>query len=994
MAYFQYDEFREATSPLTGRRVLVNESETQFFVPADLNLDRLRQDVEAFAKLPLTQRPLVLQACRHLWKKWTSLAVVSSRSEAVNVLEELVAECGGGKGQPMHVFKHLLFLWARGHVAFPVKLPRPLTYRAVLEESILGPHFGWLKAFDSVGEQRSLKQRQEAFCGVLKLSAGTMNLQGVGDLTRETSSKHALKRYEIEATTFRYLKEVHQEMYSARAALDVYHQWRKAEPPKSGCSDQPLFTWATGKDASLAPWCNAIASWLAQSVNRTLRMEAGSLLLRHLCAVPGTPRNPLDFFRVGSPHAKIFCSILGKKKPRRQARLLNMLHGFAEHVLRKEDKDSDKAYENPFSRVPWPAAACETHRTPVPLRFVRELIEILRSDWAKNHEIDYVEVAAPDGGTRRVWCPVRSSAILLKLMLPLRTDQVRLLGSDEGDTLRWLDGCWVPNTLPTAPPPGSPAVRQSFLRAFTDLTTGAQQLGFFVMTNKASLASGLSEDTGHKIRWTHTAAIQIFEEVAAWQARYNPLDRPAYWETLSDREAALEDFPRKGPVCFLMRDPTARRYNEPISSARVNSLWYLLLDELERRLAERGETLLDGSPIRLITARDPYSKPRSALFDLHTLRVTLITALATEGGVPLPYLSKCIAGHQSIVMTLHYVKLNTEQMNQKMNEAALRMEEAERDNFLGFLKSVDRETRRTYVSNDPAGPSMLDASSDLSWSSESIGVCPTGRTLCDQGGPSAGGKAQPTPGGPRNCLRCRYFISGPAFLPGLVARFNSLGVGLHAAAEEYRDACLAHDELDVEQQRCRTEGRPFGGQGAFDATLQRRERATADVDRLAHDWHACYGLVQRSKAVLESTVAASGTSLVLGGSEKDLEVGLRAATEVELMNAVCQSSHLYPCPEVEVARLRRGRVLNAILAGTPQAAAFATLSREESMKVGNEITKLLLLKFSGEDLEEAAAGRKVLDAAGLTASVAPLLEHRPAALQLKLLPSSTKGAAQ
>ena len=43
-----------------------------------------------------------------------------------------------------------------------------------------------------------------------------------------------------------------------------------------------------------------------------------------------------------------------------------------------------------------------------------------------------------------------------------------------------------------------------------------------------------------------------------------------------------------------------------------------------------------------------------------------------------------------------------------------------------------------------------------------------------------------TPGGPRNCVRCRFFITGPAFLGGLVAHSNAIGVRLVAAGERFR----------------------------------------------------------------------------------------------------------------------------------------------------------------------------------------------------------------
>lgn len=107
-----------------------------------------------------------------------------------------------------------------------------------------------------------------------------------------------------------------------------------------------------------------------------------------------------------------------------------------------------------------------------------------------------------------------------------------------------------------------------------------------------------------------------------------------------------------------MRDPNSVYANEPVADASLRSLWHALVAETEDRLNARGERMADGSPMRLtesIRGRDGRTK-RRAIFDLHSLRVSVLTALANDGGVPLHILSQCIAGHASVLMTLYYVK--------------------------------------------------------------------------------------------------------------------------------------------------------------------------------------------------------------------------------------------------------------------------------------------------------------------------------------------------
>ncbi|MBF4332699.1 hypothetical protein EAY29_20925, partial [Vibrio anguillarum] len=46
-----------------------------------------------------------------------------------------------------------------------------------------------------------------------------------------------------------------------------------------------------------------------------------------------------------------------------------------------------------------------------------------------------------------IWSPVRAMALYLKLQLPLRTFQVRMLDSGEADTWRYESGQWIKNDV-------------------------------------------------------------------------------------------------------------------------------------------------------------------------------------------------------------------------------------------------------------------------------------------------------------------------------------------------------------------------------------------------------------------------------------------------------------------------------------------------------------------------------------------------------------------
>ena len=284
-------------------------------------------------------------------------------------------------------------------------------------------------------------------------------------------------------------------------------------------------------------------------------------------------------------------------------------------------------------------------------------------------------------------------------------------------------------------------VRRGCLRKFSDPLSGQVHTGFYINTNKTQDRGRDEDEKGYEIPWQHEEAIHVVTDLLRWQERYNPLSALQTWAGLHDavivRTGRSGRFARRGSACFLFRDPCGTYRNEPLTDSRLRPFWILLLNELERRVAARGETLMDGSPIRFIDKRRPGTGyPRRPVYDLHTLRVSLITALATDGGVPIPILSKCIAGHASILMTLYYVKLGASQITETLAKAQKKIGLQEQRNFVRFLQSVDHATIAAAVaSNDVTGLTALHDNTPGSWIIGDMGICPVGGTMCHLGGP-------------------------------------------------------------------------------------------------------------------------------------------------------------------------------------------------------------------------------------------------------------------
>lgn len=213
-------------------------------------------------------------------------------------------------------------------------------------------------------------------------------------------------------------------------------------------------------------------------------------------------------------------------------------------------------------------------------------------------------------------------------------------------------------------------------------------------------------------------------------------------------------------------------------------------------------------------------------------------------------------------------------------------------------------------------------------------------------------------------MRCRFFITGPAFLGGLVAKFNSTGVQLMEASKRLRkiEAEIGGIEDRAEPDELRLLGH----------TYSRRDTILEEVDIIAYNWHACFALVQRCKAALK-VANGDGVSLVLAGNAGDLDAALEECSDFELYNAVCQVAAVYPNDSPVVSTLRRGRLLDVMLSHNGRRPVFATLSEDEALAVGNEFVNLLMARIGRAETVDLVEGRRMLESTGIEMDVDRLL---------------------
>jgi hypothetical protein len=208
-----------------------------------------------------------------------------------------------------------------------------------------------------------------------------------------------------------------------------------------------------------------------------------------------------------------------------------------------------------------------------------------------------------------MWSPVRSVALLVKLILPLRTFQVRTLDSGEADTWRYAAGNWTLNPSRLAQGSERRPLQQGVFRRSDPLAAGeAVSTVLYINTNKTADIAKSGHEKGYVLPWSfggpvHQDVFHWLEKLRAWQEKYNPVSGRTPWTELDGRhiqaksEVQLAGYP---DACFLFRMPEARDGGRhlPLPADTLETQWFRLLEALELRLADRKETHQNGTPIR------------------------------------------------------------------------------------------------------------------------------------------------------------------------------------------------------------------------------------------------------------------------------------------------------------------------------------------------------------------------------------------------------------
>jgi hypothetical protein len=656
----------------------------------------------------------------------------------------------------------------------------------------------------------------------------------------------------------------------------------------------------------------------------------------------------------------------------------------------------------------------ESVHSPLPYRYIVELRDRIAQgktfrDWQWAHTIchgnygvrnDWFEVTEeqidrddPDCVWRRrktshkkgnrivleMWSPARAVALLVKLMVPLRTHQVRMLDSGEADTWRYTSNGWEINKGRLAEGTKKKPVEHGIFRRFHDVEMGEMRTSLYINTNKTADIAQQGE-TGYVIPWHYTELLGWLERLRNWQEKYNPIPHPISWKELDHRhlrsprsEYQLSKMP---DTCFLFRDAAAHDDDKfkPVIDDTLFSLWYRLLGDLEKRCAKRGEVAAEGKPLRFVID----NSSRTTLYPLHSLRVSLLTCLAVDAEVPLVVLSKLVAGHSRVIMTLYYTKVGVSQMTQVLDAASEKLMVTAEASLKRFLAEAEYEDlARGIVINNPDGLKAALAirpgdRNPAGWMARSHGLCLVGgNTSPDDhngkiGGCLNGGELlranskdasnnvyAPVPGGPGNCVRCRWFITEPHYIDALRAHFNNISYHLTEQAKVSKGYEEKLEALKAKRYQAELADIPFTEQGEFLRISALWESAITKTDELGHDLVATFRLIKRCFDLIErSAIDGSGDKqqLVAVGALQDLKMVFED-TPFELLqiSGVCQDAELYPAENPGEAIIRRGQILDSALYRSGVQPIFMMLAKDEQLRLGNRFMDHLAILARPDD---------------------------------------------
>lgn len=577
------------------------------------------------------------------------------------------------------------------------------------------------------------------------------------------------------------------------------------------------------------------------------------------------------------------------------------------------------------------------------------------ADWIKVN-FDQLDLYDPDCVYRIVenqaylWCPTDWIHTYALTKVPLRGRQIAYNDSGEADEyLAELDSqnkiIWRKNSSPLS----GLTKEQSFIKRMPD-----GQMGMFTTTNKTN-----NNGQGYTIPWIPEDLAYWLVKLRKWQQKYNPISYPSAW--LDCQRTNLNELQRKakGINCFLFR-----RFNDFEPAAVSNALTPRLAAALFY-IQPSNLTLatLEGNPATLGCYKSKYTP--------HSMRVSLITAYVLEMGMPIEIVMK-IVGHSSVIMSIYYCKVSN-------HDIRTRLEEGEKIALKSEVESIQRvieQNKIENVKNQLIGNNteLLQALSNEvpagNYVFRDYGICPFAASRCEDGGEIIKSSSffSPTPQGYlgiQNCIRCRHFITGPAFIGGLLAITNEILL----QSNDQSETCsklqaiitqLNHDIDHLEKEEYVANLK----QQKFEGTLKRAkletelrnfeseyETAAKKLDMLLCDIQAAYSHLTKCHKLINSNALSENSDKLslITTANAELVLEMEEVSHYQQLQEVCENAVIYKSCNADQAIYPRTQLIDKMALFNEIMPSLFMLSKDQQLTAGNQIFKLLMSRLKSWD---------------------------------------------
>lgn len=604
------------------------------------------------------------------------------------------------------------------------------------------------------------------------------------------------------------------------------------------------------------------------------------------------------------------------------------------------------------------------------------------SEWINCHlalEKDFVEVPEnlidkndPDcvwrsrniqqrGQIFEIWNPVTAILFFLLLHTPLRNIQIRALDSGEFDTFTFninKSKSWFSknnNPLITHHTK-KPICRGVF--HISDINKLDQDCNsLFINTNKTADIDKAANNKGYVMPLLNAHHILFWlHKLRTWQQKYNPITKATQWESITNSIYFGTLNPKvvrhRNPVAFLFRS-VANNPNEshlPIPAGNCPNRWLDFL--LYAELYFKNNNLLgeDNDLIILTKNSETNENKKNPVYTQHGMRVTMISFLVLDLGIPLEIVSKMIAGHSSIIMTLHYTKLNTAYVRDILDEAERKVLDAQQQNSLRSLKQKTIDSLSSeFASLDVVNAlSLAKGCNELGYIVTEVGICPNGASLCHIGGecltPDRNKNIEwaSVSGYPKkNCIRCRFNLSSLAFINGLKFQFDQAVYNINELQTEIAKVYSEINLLESIEYQSSINSLPFSEVNKLRRSREREVEISAQLSENISNMQAAHHLIQ-TLIKLNSDSSSNNHQLVTIGNIGDLHTSIHeTSSKLYSLSIICQQAEIYHTDDAGKYAIKQAQAIDCMLDMNGLKPIMYRIPTELQLAAGNSLIKLM-----------------------------------------------------